>query len=68
MSIEARVRSIIADQLGISIKTVETQMGKALRLMRTALADYLVTLIGISGLIKVGAGLLGLLIDCISIV
>lgn len=36
----------IADQLGISIKTVETQMGKALRLMRTELADYLVTIIG----------------------
>lgn len=34
----------IADQLGISIKTVETQMGKALRVMRTQLADYLVTL------------------------
>jgi RNA polymerase sigma-70 factor (family 1) len=32
----------IADQLGISIKTVETQMGKALRIMRTELADYLV--------------------------
>ncbi|HOY07579.1 MAG TPA: RNA polymerase sigma-70 factor [Saprospiraceae bacterium] len=37
----------IADQLGISIKTVETQMGKALRLMRTELADYLVTLIAL---------------------
>lgn len=36
----------IADQLGISIKTVETQMGKALRVMRTQLADYLVTLFG----------------------
>ena len=35
----------IADQLGISIKTVETQMGKALRLMRTELADYLVTIL-----------------------
>lgn len=35
----------IADQLGISIKTVETQMGKALRLMRTELAEYLVTII-----------------------
>ncbi len=35
----------IADQLGISIKTVETQMGKALRLMRVELADYLVTLV-----------------------
>ncbi len=37
----------IADQLGISIKTVETQMGKALRVMRTQLADYLVTFFGI---------------------
>ena len=37
----------IADQLNISIKTVETQMGKALRLMRLQLADYLVTIIGI---------------------
>ncbi len=36
----------IADQLGISIKTVETQMGKALRVMRTQLADYLVTFFG----------------------
>lgn len=35
----------IADQLGISIKTVETQMGKALRIMRTELADYLVTIV-----------------------
>jgi RNA polymerase sigma-70 factor (family 1) len=32
----------IAEKLDISIKTVETQMGKALRLMRTELADYLV--------------------------
>ncbi len=31
----------IADQLNISIKTVETQMGKALRLMRVHLAEYL---------------------------
>lgn len=31
----------IAEILGISIKTVENQMGKALRLMRTNLADYL---------------------------
>ena len=37
----------IADQLGISIKTVETQMGKALRVLRTQLADYLVTLLGL---------------------
>jgi RNA polymerase sigma-70 factor, ECF subfamily len=37
----------IAELLDISIKTVETQMGKALRLMRLRLADYLVTLVGI---------------------
>lgn len=36
----------IADQLGISIKTVETQMGKALRLMRVQMADYLTLLLG----------------------
>jgi RNA polymerase sigma-70 factor, ECF subfamily len=31
----------IADQLGISVKTVEAQMGKALKLLRQKLADYL---------------------------
>lgn len=31
----------IADQLNISIKTVENQMGKALRLMRVKLVDFL---------------------------
>jgi RNA polymerase sigma-70 factor (ECF subfamily) len=31
----------IADQLSISIKTVENQMGKALRIMREHLRDYL---------------------------
>ena len=31
----------IAEQLGISIKTVEVHMGKALRHMRTELAEYL---------------------------
>ena len=35
----------IAEQLGISIKTVETQMGKALKLLRHELADYLVTIL-----------------------
>jgi len=35
----------IADLLGISIKTVESQMGKALRLMRSELADYLVIIL-----------------------
>jgi len=31
----------IADQLGLSVKTVENQMGKALRLLRIKLADFL---------------------------
>lgn len=31
----------IADRLGLSIKTVENQMGKALRLLRLTLVDYL---------------------------
>jgi RNA polymerase sigma-70 factor (family 1) len=31
----------IADQLGISVKTVENQIGKALKILRNALADYL---------------------------
>ncbi len=31
----------IADTLGISVKTVENQMGKALRIMREQLSDYL---------------------------
>jgi RNA polymerase sigma-70 factor, ECF subfamily len=35
----------IADQLQISIKTVEAQMGKALKLLRLDLADYLVLLL-----------------------
>jgi RNA polymerase sigma-70 factor (ECF subfamily) len=35
----------IADQLGLSIKTVENQMGKALKLMRSKLVEYLPFLI-----------------------
>lgn len=35
----------IADALGLSIKTVENQMGKALRIMRIKLADYLVLIV-----------------------
>ena len=35
----------IADALGLSIKTVENQMGKALRIMRVKLADFLVILV-----------------------
>jgi RNA polymerase sigma-70 factor (ECF subfamily) len=31
----------IADQMGLSIKTVENQMGKALRILRLKLADFL---------------------------
>lgn len=31
----------IADQLGLSVKTIENQIGKALRIMRHELADYL---------------------------
>lgn len=31
----------IAEQLGISIKTVENQMGKALKILRISLADFL---------------------------
>lgn len=35
----------IADRLGISIKTVENQMGKALRILREKLSDFLPLLI-----------------------
>ena len=35
----------IADQLNLSVKTVENQMGKALRIMREQLKDYLPLLI-----------------------
>jgi DNA-binding CsgD family transcriptional regulator len=31
----------IADQLGLSVKTVENQMGKALKIMKVHLKDYL---------------------------
>jgi RNA polymerase sigma-70 factor (ECF subfamily) len=31
----------IADQLGISVKTVENQMGKALKVLRTKLVEFL---------------------------
>jgi len=35
----------IANRLGISIKTVENQMGKALKILRYKLADYQPSLI-----------------------
>jgi RNA polymerase sigma-70 factor (ECF subfamily) len=35
----------IADELGLSIKTIENQMGKALKLLRVSLKDFLVLLI-----------------------
>jgi RNA polymerase sigma-70 factor (ECF subfamily) len=38
---ELRYREI-ADRLGLSVKTVENQMGKALKIMRIKLADFLV--------------------------
>ena len=35
----------IADQLGLSIKTIENQMGKALKMIRESLKDYLLLLV-----------------------
>ncbi len=34
----------IADKLGLSVKTIENQMGKALKIMRKQLADYITVL------------------------
>jgi RNA polymerase sigma-70 factor (ECF subfamily) len=41
---ELRYREI-ADRLGLSVKTVENQMGKALKLMRGKLIDFLILII-----------------------
>jgi RNA polymerase sigma-70 factor (ECF subfamily) len=41
---ELRYREI-ADKLGLSVKTVENQMGKALKLMRLKLVDFLLSVI-----------------------
>jgi RNA polymerase sigma-70 factor, ECF subfamily len=38
----------IADRLGISVKTVENQMGKALKILRTKLVDFLPILVFVS--------------------
>lgn len=38
----------IAERLGISVKTVENQMGKALRLLRVRLADFLPLILGLT--------------------
>jgi RNA polymerase sigma-70 factor (family 1) len=35
----------IADEMGLSIKTIENQMGKALKLMRTKLAEFLMLIL-----------------------
>ena len=35
----------IADKLGLSVKTIENQMGKALKLLRLKLADFLVMIL-----------------------
>lgn len=42
---EGKKYAEIADELNISIKTVENQMGKALKILRERLKDYLVVLI-----------------------
>jgi RNA polymerase sigma-70 factor, ECF subfamily len=37
----------IADKMGLSVKTIENQIGKALKIMRTELADYLPMIIAL---------------------
>jgi RNA polymerase sigma-70 factor (ECF subfamily) len=43
--LEGKKYGEIAEELGISIKTVENQMGKALQIMRVQLKDYLVIML-----------------------
>ncbi len=43
--LEGKKYGEIAEELGISIKTVENQMGKALQIMRVHLKDYLVIML-----------------------
>ena len=42
----------IADQLNISVKTVENQMGKALKVLRSKLVEYLPFLLSFLHLIR----------------
>lgn len=42
----------IADKLGLSVKTIENQMGKALKILRTKLADYMTILALLFTLLK----------------
>ena len=49
---ELRYREI-ADRLGLSIKTVENQMGKALKILRVKLVDFLpLTILGLIEILK----------------
>jgi RNA polymerase sigma-70 factor (ECF subfamily) len=49
---ELRYREI-ADRLGLSIKTVENQMGKALKILRVKLVDFLpLTILGLLEILK----------------
>jgi len=43
--LEGKKYSEIASELSISVKTVEVQMGKALKILREILADIITTLI-----------------------
>ena len=42
------LKKLIAEELEISIKTVETQMSRALRTLREAVGNYLIWLIGLT--------------------
>lgn len=56
----------IADELGISIKTVENQMGKALRLMREGISEHVsdsIRLLSIFFTLLVGVKLFSVVID-----
>jgi RNA polymerase sigma-70 factor (family 1) len=46
---EGKKYAEIAGDMGISVKTVENQMGKALRIMRVELSDFLIIMLLITG-------------------